>query len=96
MSILRSLSDGVGNLADGARRSVVRARLEGEHRSLQRKHAQALQELGHRVHELAGRGLISDASFSAELAQVREQEMLLAAKVGEIDALQFIEAPDEA
>lgn len=96
MSILRSLSDGVGNLADGARRSVVRARLEGEHRSLQRKHAQTLQELGHRVHELAGRGLVNDAPFSAELAQVREQEMLLAAKAAEIDALQYIEAPIDA
>ena len=96
MSILRSLSDGVGNLTGGARRSVLRARLEGEHRSLQRKHAHALQELGHRVHELAGRGLVSDAPFSAELAQVREQEMLLAAKAAEIDSLQFTEAPEDA
>jgi hypothetical protein len=39
---------------------------------------------------------VNDAPFSAELAQVREQEMLLAAKASEIDALQYIEAPQDA
>ncbi len=96
MSILRSLTDGMGHLTDGARRSVARARLEAEHRTLQRRHAQALQELGQRVHELAGRGVVAEAPLSVELAQVREHEMLIAAKVAEIDALTFQETTEDA
>ena len=89
MAVFRSISGGVGGLAEGARRSVARARLEGEHRSLQRRHAQALQHLGAAVSALVERGVLSAEHFDAELAAVRDQEMLLSAKLAEIEALTF-------
>lgn len=96
MELLRTFADGVGHLTGGARRSVARARLEAEHRSLQRRHAQALQDLGARVRDLAGRGVVADTPFSAELAAVREHEVLLAAKSAEIAAIGLADIPDGA
>lgn len=84
MSVFRVVGDRVGHLADGARRSVGRARLEGELRSLQRARMRALAALGERVDELVRSGAVSDAHLGAQLADVRQHDMLIAAKQREM------------
>ncbi len=86
MSVFRVVGDRVGHLADGARRSVSRARVEGELRSMQRSRLRALAALGEHVDDLVRKGVLSDAHLGTQLADVREQDMLIAAKRRELAA----------
>ncbi len=95
MSLIRSITHGVENLTAGARRSVARARLESEHRSLQRRHGQALQALGERVQELVVANALPDDGLGAHLAEVRNAEMLIAAKAAEIEQTRDQDEPPE-
>lgn len=79
------LAEAVHAVGSGARRSVTRAKLEAEQRTLERRHAEALRALGARVQELVGAGTLADDAIQTELAEVRAQEMLIAAKEAEVE-----------
>lgn len=96
MSLIRSITNGVENVTASARRSVTRARLESEHRSLQRRHGQALQALGERVQELVAAGTLAERDLGPHLAEVRATQMLIAATAAQIAQTDAPEDPAKA
>lgn len=93
MSILDSLAQQAGKIANDVQGSLRRARVEGERRLLQRQHRAALEELGERTYELVRRGELPEAPLSAEIAAVESKLMELEAKVVEAEDLRT--APPE-
>ena len=80
-------------LAGELQGSVVRARLEGEKRLLQRQHRAAAERLGERAWELTRSGELDPAPLRAEIADVERVLDEIAAKVAEIDALRDDDSP---
>lgn len=74
-------------LAGELQGSVVRARLEGEKRLLQRQHRAAAERLGERAWELTRSGELDAGPLRAEIADVDRALDEIAAKVAEIEAL---------
>ncbi|MCC6832502.1 MAG: hypothetical protein IT200_14255 [Thermoleophilia bacterium] len=87
MSILDSLAQQAGKIANDVQGSLRRARVEGERRLLQRQHRAALEELGERTYELVRRGELPEAPLSPEIAAVESKLMELEAKVVEAEDL---------
>lgn len=87
MSILDSLAQQAGKIANDVQGSLRRARVEGERRLLQRQHRAALEELGERAYELVRSGVLPDGPLAAEVAAVESKLMELEAKVVEIEGL---------
>lgn len=96
MAVIESMKTSIGRVTAGARRSVARARLESEHRGLQRAHGEALRQLGARAQELVAHGELPDDALAPELAAVRAAEMLVVAKQAEIAECSDPEPPDPA
>ncbi len=91
MSILDSLAQQAGKIANDVQGSLRRARVEGERRLLQRQHRAALEELGERAYELVRSGVLPDGPLAAEVASVEAKLMELEAKVVEIEGLRTAE-----
>ncbi|MFN8121461.1 MAG: hypothetical protein U0237_03425 [Thermoleophilia bacterium] len=87
MSILDSLAQQAGKIANDVQGSLRKARVEGERRLLQRQHRAALEELGERTYELVRRGELPEGPLSAEIAAVESKLMELEAKVVEAEDL---------
>lgn len=80
MSILDSLAQQAGKIANDVQGSLRRARVEGERRLLQRQHRAALEELGERAYELVRSGVLPDGPLAAEVASVEAKLMELEAR----------------
>lgn len=70
MSIFRSVTSTAGRVAHDMRGSVHRARLEGEKRVLERRHRQALANLGARAYALSQEGGLTAEALAPEIAEV--------------------------
>lgn len=87
MSIIDSLAQQAGKIANDVQGSLRKARVEGERRLLQRQHRAALEELGERAYELVRRGELPEEPLAAEIAAVESKLMELEAKVVEAEDL---------
>ena len=82
----QKLKVGVDQVVAGAGEKLQETRLKSQLRSLQKERAEKLQALGLRAHELhKGEGIGVD-DLTAELAEVDEVDVRIAAKLAEIEA----------
>ena len=87
MQVLDSIAKQANRLATDVQMSLKRARVEGEHRLLQRQHRAALEELGERAYELVRAGQIPEEPLATEIGAVESKLMEIEAKVAEIESL---------
>jgi hypothetical protein len=87
MAMWDNLARSGRRLAGDLQASVVRARLEGERRLLQRQHRAAAERLGERAWELTRSGELDPSPLRAEIADVDRILDEIAAKVAEIEGV---------
>ncbi len=93
MSIVKTATQRAGKIAGDVQKSVRRARLEAERRTLERRHRAALTELGRHTAALVKDGRLPDTDLGEQIAAVDDLVMLIAANDAEITDLTSSEGP---